>query len=221
MVTAWVEGASRVTTNMKCTWSPLPSVTDRSAMEAAGTATGGVSSSSFRMVPMAVPSAMVAPDGLERVTVKVSSASSTVSARMSTWIILEVSPGAKVTVPDVAVKSTPDCAVPPEVAYCTVTAVVDALSSVTTNMKCMCSPSPSVTARSAMEMAGSVPGAVSWSSLTMVPTALPSATVAFTGEDRFSVKVSFSSTTASPTTGTCTVFTVSPGAKVRVPTLDA
>ena len=61
---------------------------------------GGGSSSSL-MVPVAVPVAMVAPLGLPRVTVKVSSSSSSVSSVVWTEMVLESSVGVKVRVPDV------------------------------------------------------------------------------------------------------------------------
>src|SRR5262249_20712812 len=54
------------------------------------------------------------------------------------------------------------------------------------------------------------------SSLTIVPTACPSAIVALTGPDRFTTNVSFASTTASPINWTITVLAVSPGANVSV-----
>ena len=55
------------------------------------------------MVPVAVAVVMVAPEGLESVTVKVSVGSVMVSARTGTLICWEVTPGAKDRVPVVAV----------------------------------------------------------------------------------------------------------------------
>ena len=110
-------------------------------------------------------------------------------------------------------------AVPSDVEYCTVTVSSDALSRVTVNMKWLCSPSPSATARSAMDTAGGVDGAVSTSSLTMVATPTPSPMTALTGAERFRVNCSSSSTMVSPVTATLTVLTVSPAANVRVPTV--
>ena len=55
------------------------------------------------MVPVAVAPVMVAPVGLDSVTVKASVVSTAVSARMGTLIFCEVTPGAKVRVPVVAV----------------------------------------------------------------------------------------------------------------------
>ena len=51
------------------------------------------------MVPVAEPSAMVAPEGLARVTVKVSLASTAVSPVTGMVMVLVVSPAAKVMVP--------------------------------------------------------------------------------------------------------------------------
>ena len=55
------------------------------------------------MVPVAVPSWMVAPSGLLRSRVKVSSSSSISSSRVGTGIVWAFSPGANVRVPEVAV----------------------------------------------------------------------------------------------------------------------
>ena len=54
-------------------------------------------------VAVAVAVVMVAPVGLDSVTMKVSAVSTAVSARMGTLIFCEVTPGAKVRVPVVAV----------------------------------------------------------------------------------------------------------------------
>ena len=51
------------------------------------------------MVPVAAPSAMVAPEGLARLTVKVSLASTAVSPVTGMVMVLVVSPAAKVMVP--------------------------------------------------------------------------------------------------------------------------
>ena len=53
------------------------------------------------MVPVAVPSWMVAPVAVLRVTVKVSVCSSTVSSTVGTGIVFEASPGANWRVPEV------------------------------------------------------------------------------------------------------------------------
>ena len=55
------------------------------------------------MVPTPVASDSVAPDGLDSVTTKLSVPSVTVSPSTATLIVLLVSPGRNVTVPDAAV----------------------------------------------------------------------------------------------------------------------
>ena len=72
-----------------------------------------------------------------------------------------------------------------------------------------------------MEMAGSVAGCASISSLTMVPVACPLAIVAPVGDDSDRENVSLVSTRVSPRMSTLTVLAVSPAAKVSVPTTDA
>ena len=94
---------------MKWACSPLPSVTARSAIDTFGAMPAVFESVT---VPVAVAVVMVAPEGLDSVTVKVSLASTAVSARMGTLICWEITPGAKVSVPVVAVKSDPAVAVP-------------------------------------------------------------------------------------------------------------
>ncbi len=59
--------------------------------------------SSFRMVPVPWPSAIVAFTGLDKVRVKVSSASTAVSPLTGTGTVFVVSPAAKVSVPEVDV----------------------------------------------------------------------------------------------------------------------
>ena len=110
---------------------------------------------------------------------------------------------------------------PLEVAYRTVTGVADALSRVAVNMKWECSPLPSVTEASAIDTFGGVAGVRSMSSLVMVPSAMPSAMVAFDALDRFRLNCSVSSTIVSPLMATRTILLVSPGAKVSVPTVGA
>ena len=58
--------------------------------------------SSSVMVPVALPSWMVAPLGLERVTVKVSVCSCVVSSTVGTRIVFDASPGAKRRAPEAA-----------------------------------------------------------------------------------------------------------------------
>ena len=93
MDTARVLVALRVTMNS--------AVSPSSASASATTITGG--SSSSVMVPVAAPSWMVAPAGLLRSRLKVSFSSSISSSRVGTGIVLAVSPGANVRVPEVAV----------------------------------------------------------------------------------------------------------------------
>src|SRR5207302_2089521 len=71
----------------------VPSGLTTSSMESAGWV------SSFWIVPVPVPLAIVALVAADRVTVKVSSGSNAVSAFTSTVTGLLVSPGAKVSVP--------------------------------------------------------------------------------------------------------------------------
>ena len=59
--------------------------------------------SAFAIVPVATPSPSRAPVGLDSVNVKVSSPSSWLSSRIRTRTVFEVSPGRKVSVPEVAV----------------------------------------------------------------------------------------------------------------------
>src|SRR3954468_4601626 len=77
----------------------LPSTTEASEMLSAG-GTGGGATSSLVMVPAPVPSAKVAPVGLERTTLKLSLASTAASPIAATVIVFCVSPAAKVSVPD-------------------------------------------------------------------------------------------------------------------------
>ena len=58
--------------------------------------------SSLRMVPVATARDSVAPVGFDSVTVKVSSGSTAVSPVTATVMVLEVSPAAKVSVPEPA-----------------------------------------------------------------------------------------------------------------------
>ena len=83
----------------------LPSVIEASPMASVGTTAGGAVSS-LTMVPTPVPSAMVALCGLLSTTLNCSLPSTSVSGVMAMLIVLLVSPGAKVTVPLMPVKST-------------------------------------------------------------------------------------------------------------------
>ena len=93
-----------------------------------------------------------------------------------------------------------------------VTVCVDDADSVTTKAAFVVPPVPSVTVTSAIDSDGS-----GLSSLVMVPTAVARATVAFTGADSVTVKVSLGSSVASVTIGTVTVCVVDPAGNVSVP----
>ena len=72
----------------------------------------GAATSSFLMVAVAVARDRVAPLELVSATVKVSSGSTAVSPVTLTVTVWAVTPGAKVSVPELAVKSVPAVAVP-------------------------------------------------------------------------------------------------------------
>ena len=74
-----------------------PSTTDASEMLSIRFA--GLITSSLTMVPVAEPSATVTPDGLDRVSVNVSSVSAVPSPVTVTLICWDSTPGAKVMVP--------------------------------------------------------------------------------------------------------------------------
>ena len=86
----WVLVLLRVTVN----WAVSPSSTVASMMLSRGSVAVTVPSSSV-MVPVAVPSWMVAPPGLLRVTVKVSVCSSVVSSTVGTEIVLDALAGSR------------------------------------------------------------------------------------------------------------------------------
>ena len=95
-MTAWTLVLLRVTRNRAVS----PSATVASAMFSRGRAVTAPSSSV--MVPVPLPSSMVAPAGLLSVTVNVSVCSSVVSSTVGTAMIFDASPGANRRVPDVA-----------------------------------------------------------------------------------------------------------------------
>ena len=179
------------------------------ALAFATLSTGSGVSSLSSIVPVAVESPSVAFVGLDSVSVKVSSSSSSESSVVATLTVFDVSFAANVSVPDAAVKSVPLVAVPPEVAYATVTWSLLAGDSETVNT----TADPSVALASATLSAGS--GVSSLSSI--VPVAVESPSVAFVGLDSVSVKVSSSSSTVSSVVATLTVFDVSFAANVSVP----
>ena len=189
--------------------STPPSVTEAFATEKTGAA------SSLTMVPLAAPAEglTVAPAvALVRLTVSVSSASSSASCVVCTVKVLEVSPWAKVRVPEVPVKSPAEAvsSEPMEVAKSTVCAACASPVRVTVKV----STPPSVTEAFATEKTGAA------SSLTMVPLAEPAEglTVApAVALDRLTVSVSSASSSASCVVWTVKVLEVSPWAKVMVP----
>ena len=76
---------------MKCEWSPgFFSDTARSAIDTFGSVAGEESTSSFSMVPMAFPSAIVALTGEDRLRTKFSLSSTMVSPSIETLMVFEV-----------------------------------------------------------------------------------------------------------------------------------
>ena len=105
-------------------------------------------------------------------------------------------------------------AVPSAVAKSTVTGDADAADRLTVKVA-----RPGVVALpSAKEtLLMAIVGGAATSSLTIVPTALPSAMVAPVADDRASLSVSVASTAVSPETWMLTTFEISPAAKVSLP----
>ena len=95
-VTVSVLEADRLTVKAALTVPEFPSVTVTSLIDSVGVTTP----SSFRMVPSPWLSAMVALVGMLRFTKNVSFGSTTVSPRTRTVIVLLVSPGLNVSVPE-------------------------------------------------------------------------------------------------------------------------
>src|SRR5262245_1697491 len=166
------------------------------------------------MVPSPLPSAMVALAGDESVTVNVSVDSIVVSPVTGTVMVCEVTPAAKVSVPEVVVKSLPAVALPFAVAYWTVTDEALAALRLAVNVKLVVPVLPSARVTSLMLSVGS--GA---SSLVMVHVLTARAIVALVGLASVMKNVSSASTVVSPMTGTGIVRDVTPGANVRVPVL--
>ena len=106
------------------------------------------------IVPVAVASPSVALVGLDSVSVKVSSSSAAESSVVATLTVCEVPPTSNVSVPDAAVKSVPLSAVPPAVAYSTVTCAPVAADSDTVNSTAL----PSVALASDTLSAGTTTG---------------------------------------------------------------
>ena len=98
----------------------------------------------------------------------------------------------------------------------TVTVVAEDFDSVAVNARLREPLLPSETLASATDTVGGVTTTAT-SSLVMVPTAVPLAMVRPDGADNVTVKVSFGSMAVSPMIPTCTVWVVTPAAKVMVP----
>ena len=86
-----------VTTNAMGDVPASPSVTEPPSTDSVGAV------SSLAMTPVATAWPRVAPEGFDRVTITVSSGSTTVSPRIPTVTVCEVCPAAKVSVPEAAV----------------------------------------------------------------------------------------------------------------------
>ena len=95
-VTVDVLAADSVTVNAAALVPALPSATATSPIDSVGSA----AVSSFVIVPVAVARAIVAPEGLDSVTVNVSLGSTVVSPFTTTAIVFVVCPAVKVSVPD-------------------------------------------------------------------------------------------------------------------------
>ena len=110
--------------------------------------------SSLVILPLPSASLMVAPpDALLKVTEKVSAVSNVLSLDMDTTMDLDVSPAAKESVPEPAVKLVPEVAVPLLMAKSTVKAPVVLSLRVTVNIAV---PADSLTVTSLMARAGNV-----------------------------------------------------------------
>ena len=160
------------------------------------------------IVPRPEPSAIVAFPGLESVTPKVSSISSSTSPFTVTVNVVVVEPAETVLLPLAATKSVPAVAEPAAVAQSNVTAWPLAADSVTVNVAVVVPAFPSVTETSLTEREGAA------SSSVIVPRPEPSAIVAFPGLESVMPYVSLASSTVSPFTVTVNVAVVEPAAMV-------
>ncbi len=170
----------------------------------------GVGSSS-RIVPMPRLSANDTARDVRQIHEDVSLASSSASLRISTEIVFDVSPGAKFSEPEIAVKSLP------EVAVAVGRGVVDDHGSTADGgeldreRRGCCAGVPSTIVTSLIVTLGV--GSLS----AIVPRPWLSAIVALLALDRFTKNVSFSSSSRSPRTWMLMDFVVSPGTNVSVP----
>ena len=174
--------------------------------------------SSLRMVPNAVAVASVAPVlGFDNLTLKASLASCVVSPATLTVMIFDVSPAAKLTVPEgrtPPTKSAPLTVAPPTVHIALCATEVSPVR-VTVKVNAVVPDWPSTL--SAL-VAVIVKAASVASSLRMVPNAVAVASVApVLGFDNLTLKASLASCVVSPATLTVMIFDVSPAAKLTVP----
>eukprot|EP00162_Nutomonas_longa_P016223 comp22501_c0_seq1/m.56090 comp22501_c0_seq1/g.56090 ORF comp22501_c0_seq1/g.56090 comp22501_c0_seq1/m.56090 type:complete len:363 (-) comp22501_c0_seq1:1660-2748(-) len=168
--------------------------------------------SSSVMVTVVGPPAITpdVPTRLLSVTWKVSLSSAIESLVIGTTIVIDVVPGAKVSLPLVAVKSVPLTAVPPLVAKSTVIVDAEGPDRVTT---ITATPAASLTETAAGAETPAV--SLSWMVAVAVPVAM---LVPAAGLESSTVNVSSLSSSVSSTTTTPTVFTpVSPASHVTVP----
>src|SRR4051812_36378236 len=139
------------------------------------------------MPPVALGSASVTFVGDETSTKNTSFCSLVWSPLICTVIVLDVCPGANVTVPAAPTKSEPAVADPSAVAQWTVMVLDDARFSVSANVMPFVPELPSVVVASPILNDGLA------SSLVIVPLACPSEIVAWLGEERLTKNVSSSS----------------------------
>ncbi len=171
--------------------------------------------SSFVIVPMPVPFAIVAPRGVDKITRKVSSVSTRSSPKTGIVTDFVVSPGSNTRVPVVGWKSIAEVADPGAVAKSTVIVSEELLERVALNVADDVVPlSPSVTVASPTESDGTP---VARSSFLMVPSAYPSAIRAPAGFDSVTPNRSSSSTSGSPNTFTTMRRTRCPSRNVSRP----
>ena len=171
--------------------------------------------SSLRMMPVAEAVPRLVPVlGEDSVTEKASSGSTVLSPATSMVMTFEVSPAAKLTVPDGSTppaKSAPVTA-EPATAHWALAAALRSPVRVTVKVKVVPPESPSGLSALVAAIDSEL------SSLRMMPVALPSTIDAPSdGSNRVTVKVSLSSTIVSPTMATRMFCCLTPGAKVRMP----
>ena len=201
-------------------------LTTMATVDWAGGGGGGAGSSSLRMVPEAVAVARDAPEGLERVTVKVSSFSTALSGLTPRVMVAEVCPGAKETVPvgsALPVKSVLLAGLAPDPATVQRAELVAEVSPLRKTVKVKgveVDPVPSALSAEAglmARVAGGGGGGGATSSLRMIPVAVAVLRDAPEGLERVTRKASSFSTVLSALTPRVMVAEVCPGAKETVP----